>query len=68
MMHDLAAQLTSEIAAARAAIWSSYSRLWGEHERLTPGVDAAGHRGQAGLKWDARDERGDGLDASSADR
>ena len=65
MMHDLAARLTGEIAAARAAIWSSYSRLWGEHERPAPGVDTAGYH----LREDgAGVERDTVQDASRADR
>jgi hypothetical protein len=67
MIHDLAARLTSEIAAARAAIWSSYSRLWRDPERLTSGADG-GHRGQARHGEDVGDEPDDWRDAKSADR
>ena len=68
MMHDLAARLTSELAAARAAIWSSYSRFWREPEALTPGADAAGHDRQGGCQGDVGDAEDHRREAGSADR
>ena len=58
MMHDIAARLLSEMAAARAAISSSYSRLWREPESLNPSAsaDATVRRGEAGRRGDAGDK------------
>jgi hypothetical protein len=67
MVHDLAARLSSEIAAARAAIWSSYSRFWRDPERLTPGADAGGHDRPAGRRGDAGDAEDHRREAGPAD-
>ena len=70
MMHDIAARLLSEMAAARAAISSSYSRLWREPESLNPcaSADAALRRGEAGRRGDAGDKGGDRSEGGLADR
>jgi hypothetical protein len=68
MMNDLAARLSSELAAARAAIWSSYSRFWREPERLTADAEAGGHDRQAGCRGDTGDAEDRRREAGSADR